>query len=95
MIERCEQEEFSSLPFLLPDASLMADVTRAGEGRMAERSRIAIVTGAGTGVGRAICAGLVKAGYSVVMAGRRREALEAAARESAVRMPQPSSCRPM
>lgn len=48
---------------------------------MAERSRIAIVTGAGTGVGRAICEGLVKAGYMVVMAGRRREALEDTARE--------------
>ncbi|MBB3021719.1 NAD(P)-dependent dehydrogenase (short-subunit alcohol dehydrogenase family) [Microvirga lupini] len=48
---------------------------------MAERSRIAIVTGAGTGVGRAICEGLAKAGYAVVMAGRRREALEDAARE--------------
>ncbi|MEE1657858.1 SDR family oxidoreductase [Microvirga sp. CF3062] len=47
---------------------------------MAERSSIAIVTGAGTGVGRAICEGLVKAGYTVVMAGRRREALEDAAR---------------
>jgi NAD(P)-dependent dehydrogenase (short-subunit alcohol dehydrogenase family) len=47
---------------------------------MAERSRIAIVTGAGTGVGRAICAGLLSAGYTVVMAGRRREALEDTAR---------------
>jgi NAD(P)-dependent dehydrogenase (short-subunit alcohol dehydrogenase family) len=47
---------------------------------MAERPRIAIVTGAGTGVGRAICEGLVKAGYMVVMAGRRREALEDTAR---------------
>lgn len=50
---------------------------------MAERSKVAIVTGAGTGVGKAISAGLVKAGYSVVMAGRRREALEAAEREIA------------
>ncbi len=48
---------------------------------MAERSRIAIVTGAGTGVGRAICEALLKAGYMVVMAGRRREALEDAARD--------------
>ncbi|WP_262267519.1 MULTISPECIES: SDR family oxidoreductase [Microvirga] len=50
---------------------------------MAERSKVAIVTGAGTGVGRAISAGLLTAGYSVVMAGRRREALEAAQREIA------------
>ena len=51
---------------------------------MAERSKIAIVTGAGTGVGRAICAGLLRAGYKVAMAGRRRDALEAAAGEIAV-----------
>lgn len=50
---------------------------------MAERSKVAIVTGAGTGVGKAISAGLLKAGYSVVMAGRRRDALEAAEREIA------------
>jgi NAD(P)-dependent dehydrogenase (short-subunit alcohol dehydrogenase family) len=51
---------------------------------MAEGSKVAIVTGAGTGVGKAICAGLVGAGYSVVMAGRRREALEAAEQDMAV-----------
>ncbi len=48
---------------------------------MADRSKVAIVTGAGTGVGKAIAAGLLKAGYSVVMAGRRRDALEVAERE--------------
>jgi NAD(P)-dependent dehydrogenase (short-subunit alcohol dehydrogenase family) len=47
---------------------------------MAE-NKIAIVTGAGTGVGKAISAGLLNAGYRVVMAGRRKDALEAAARE--------------
>ena len=50
---------------------------------MAERSKVAIVTGAGTGVGKAISEGLLKAGYSVVMAGRRRDALEAAERDIA------------
>ena len=47
---------------------------------MAE-NKIAIVTGAGTGVGKAISAALLNAGYRVVMAGRRKDALEAAARE--------------
>jgi NAD(P)-dependent dehydrogenase (short-subunit alcohol dehydrogenase family) len=50
------------------------------EDTMAEHSKVAVVTGAGTGVGKAISAGLLKAGYRVVMAGRRREALEAAER---------------
>lgn len=41
--------------------------------------KVAIVTGAGTGVGRAVALGLAKAGWSVALAGRRREALEATA----------------
>jgi NAD(P)-dependent dehydrogenase (short-subunit alcohol dehydrogenase family) len=39
---------------------------------------IAIVTGAGSGIGRAATAALIKAGFSVVMAGRRAEALTTA-----------------
>jgi NAD(P)-dependent dehydrogenase (short-subunit alcohol dehydrogenase family) len=50
---------------------------------MAENSKVAVVTGAGTGVGKAISAGLLRAGYSVVMAGRRHDALEAAERDIA------------
>jgi NAD(P)-dependent dehydrogenase (short-subunit alcohol dehydrogenase family) len=50
---------------------------------MAESSKVAVVTGAGTGVGKAISAGLLRAGYSVIMAGRRQDALEAAEREIA------------
>lgn len=48
---------------------------------MSKDSKIAIVTGAGTGVGKAISAALMKEGYSVVMAGRRQEMLEKAAAE--------------
>jgi len=44
-------------------------------------SKTAIVTGAGTGVGKAISAALLKEGYRVAMAGRRQEALEKAAEE--------------
>ncbi len=39
----------------------------------------AIVTGAGSGIGRAVACALVKEGYAVALAGRRREALEATA----------------
>ncbi len=39
-------------------------------------SKIAIVTGAGTGVGRAAALALLEDGFSVVLAGRRREPLE-------------------
>ena len=37
---------------------------------------VALVTGAGSGIGRAASLGLQKAGYSVVLAGRRAEELE-------------------
>ena len=44
--------------------------------------RVALVTGAGSGIGRACALGLLRAGYAVVLAGRRPEALEATAHES-------------
>ena len=44
-------------------------------------ARIALVTGAGTGVGKAISRALLGAGFTVAMTGRRREVLEAAATE--------------
>jgi NAD(P)-dependent dehydrogenase (short-subunit alcohol dehydrogenase family) len=46
---------------------------------MAER--IAIVTGAGTGVGKSAAQALLAEGYSVVFAGRRKEMLESAVAE--------------
>src|ERR1700694_3812114 len=39
-------------------------------------NKIAVVTGAGTGVGRAASLALMKAGFTVVLAGRRMEKLE-------------------
>jgi len=43
---------------------------------MSEAGKIALVTGAGTGIGRAVALALSHAGYAVVLAGRRLEALE-------------------
>jgi NADP-dependent 3-hydroxy acid dehydrogenase YdfG len=44
-------------------------------------SKIAIVTGAGSGIGKAVAAALAQNGYSVVLTGRRKEKLEATAAE--------------
>jgi NAD(P)-dependent dehydrogenase (short-subunit alcohol dehydrogenase family) len=43
--------------------------------------RIALVTGAGTGIGKHSALALLREGYAVVLAGRRKELLEATARE--------------
>jgi NAD(P)-dependent dehydrogenase (short-subunit alcohol dehydrogenase family) len=43
--------------------------------------KVALVTGAGSGIGRSVALALAKAGYAVVLAGRRAPPLEEAARE--------------
>jgi len=48
---------------------------------MSTSAKIALVTGAGTGVGRAVANALAKAGYSLVLAGRRKEPLDQVAGE--------------
>ncbi|HVF65653.1 MAG TPA: SDR family oxidoreductase [Casimicrobiaceae bacterium] len=45
-------------------------------------ARIAVVTGAGTGIGKASAMALAAAGWQVVLAGRRPEPLEAAIRDA-------------
>ncbi len=45
---------------------------------MSEQPKVAIVTGAGSGIGKAAAVALLSAGYHVVFAGRRSEALDAA-----------------
>ena len=48
---------------------------------MSTRPKVAIVTGAGTGIGRAVAIGLLEDGYSVVLAGRRAALLEQTVQE--------------
>ena len=47
-------------------------------------SKVAIVTGAGSGIGRAVSLALLKNGWRVVLAGRRDDALKRAIEESGV-----------
>jgi NAD(P)-dependent dehydrogenase (short-subunit alcohol dehydrogenase family) len=42
--------------------------------------KVAVVTGAGSGIGKAVALALANAGYAMVLAGRRRRALEEVAR---------------
>ena len=48
---------------------------------MSASAKIALVTGAGTGVGRSVAIALAKAGYNLVLAGRRKEMLDKVAGE--------------
>ncbi len=47
---------------------------------MATAAKFAVVTGAGSGIGKAVATALLEDGYSVALAGRRREPLEETAR---------------
>lgn len=49
---------------------------------MSEAKRVAVVTGAGTGIGKAAALALLKDGWHVVLAGRRAEPLQTVAKES-------------
>jgi NAD(P)-dependent dehydrogenase (short-subunit alcohol dehydrogenase family) len=50
---------------------------------VATHDKVAIVTGAGTGIGKAVSLALLKDGYRVALAGRRREPLERVVEEAA------------
>jgi NAD(P)-dependent dehydrogenase (short-subunit alcohol dehydrogenase family) len=48
---------------------------------MGSAAKVAIVTGAGSGIGKAVALALLREGYAVALAGRRKDALEATARQ--------------
>lgn len=49
---------------------------------MSDSTKVAVVTGAGSGIGKACSLALLEDGYSVVLAGRRREALDSTVAEA-------------
>lgn len=49
---------------------------------MANPFKVAVVTGAGSGIGKAVAIALLRRGYAVALAGRRAPLLEAAVKES-------------
>src|SRR6478672_7095327 len=49
---------------------------------MTQATKVAIVTGAGSGIGKAVATAMLKAGYKVVLAGRRQELLAKAVQEA-------------
>jgi len=65
------------LPFAIRYSPFAAH--NEGDSKMA--IKVAVVTGAGTGVGKAVSIALMREGYAAVLAGRRRDKLEETAQE--------------
>ena len=61
---------------------------------MTPPGRVAVVTGAGTGIGRAAALALLGDGYRVVLAGRRAEPLQQTMAEAGGRPLAPWPCPP-
>lgn len=59
---------------------------------MSEATRVVVITGAGTGIGRACALRFAREGWHCLLAGRRREKLEAVAAEIRA-LPSPSGAR--
>src|SRR6476620_1012422 len=55
--------------------------SKQGDVEMAQK--VAVVTGAGTGIGRAVALALMREGYAVALAGRRRDKLDETATQGA------------
>jgi NAD(P)-dependent dehydrogenase (short-subunit alcohol dehydrogenase family) len=51
-------------------------------------AKVAVITGGGSGIGKAVALGLAGAGYAIAVAGRRREPLEETVREASRSGPQ-------
>jgi len=49
---------------------------------MTSNSKVALVTGAGTGIGKAAALAMLKDGYKVALVGRRKEMLDKTAADS-------------
>src|SRR5688572_3102547 len=56
-------------------------MSTAGNETTTGRARVAVITGAGTGIGAAVARRLARLGWSVVLGGRRVERLNEVARE--------------
>ena len=54
---------------------------------MSSLGKVAIVTGAGTGIGKSAALALLEEGYAVALAGRRAELLEAVVAEAGLAAP--------
>ena len=57
---------------------------KAEDARMAGLQKVAVITGAGTGIGKAVAVALMREGYAAVLAGRRQDKLEETAADGKI-----------
>jgi len=80
-LDRLEYDGFIGCEYPAPRRYRRGIVLDATDG-IAMTAKIAVVTGAGSGIGRAVALALAKVGFTLVLAGRKMAALEDVAREA-------------
>ena len=81
LLVRAQGHSSTTCPECLEDSEQHSNYD-ARRKKMESTAKVAIITGAGSGIGKATALALLRGGYAVALAGRRRNALQQVMQEA-------------